>query len=228
MDRNGFVCVMLRGEKSATREQVLAVAEEVFDLPPEHAAALAQGALDGEETMVACLPPRPARALLAAAEEWSAARGAALSFRLSTVADAFSGLPPGEQARRGYLVPRARSFAAWQRSFLPSLLGIGLLLAADAWLVWSRWDTLIAILALLAVALLAGAICGWLWLQRRTDHRHPLPLAGFWLMLLAPLALFFVLADQDMLSGSLGIALADAGLVLIAMGAFLLLITGSD
>lgn len=222
MHGNGYVCVMLRGEQSATRDQLLAVAREVFDLPPEHAAALAQGALDGEETMVACLPPRPARALLRAAEDWAAEHAAALSFRLSTVSDAFSGLPPGELARQGYRAPSADPFAAWKRSFVPSLLGIALLLPG-AWLLWGAGAGRESLL-LLAVALLAGGITGWLWQQRRIDSRRPLPLAGFWVMLAAPLALFFGLADQN--RGVLSVILAAAGLMFLAMGAFLLLITG--
>ena len=110
----GYVCIMLRSEGSATLDQLLAVAEEVFDLPPEHAAALARGALDGEETMVAILPPCPARALLAAAEAWAAEHGAALSFGLTTVSDA-SRPAAGRAGRAGLPHPGVDPFAAWRR-----------------------------------------------------------------------------------------------------------------
>ena len=175
MNSGGYVCVMLRAHDSATFDQLLAVAEEVFDLPPEHAAALAQGAQDGEETMVAIVPPRPARALVVAAEAWAAERGAPLSFRLSPVADAFTGLTSAERAKRSYRAP-ADPFAAWRRSFAPSLLGITLLLPSS-WLLW-RAGAAGESLLLLAAALVVGAITGWLWQQRRHDSRRPLPLVG--------------------------------------------------
>lgn len=222
MDGQGYACIMLRAEESAAFDQLLALAQEVFDLPPEHAAALAQGALTGEETMIACLPPRPARALLRAAEEWAAARAAPLSFRLSPASDAFSGLTFDERAKRSYRAPRD-PFAAWRRSFVPSLLGLALL-PPGAWLQW-RAGAAGASLLLLGMGLSAGLIVGWLWLQRRYDNRRALPLSAFWWMILAPLALFFLIADS-MAGGPLGLALGAAGLILLSMGAFLLLITG--
>jgi len=225
MNSGGYVCIMLRSEESATLDQLLAVAEEVFDLPPEHAAALARGALDGEETMVAILPPRPARALLAAAEDWAAEHGAALSFGLRSPAEAFSGLPPEEWAHMGYRTPRADPFSSWQRAFVPSQAGIACLLLG-AGILWLDRGAIAEGAALLGVALGAGAIVGWLWNQRRRYSRSALPLAAFWLMLLAPLALFFFLMDQIALMDSINGLLALLGLGLVIFGSFLLRLTG--
>ena len=112
------------------------------------AAALARGALDGEETMVAILPPRPARALLAAAEAWAAEHGAALSFGLTTVSDAFSGLPPGD-GRAGLPHPR-RGPVCGLAALVPTLLGIALL-ALAAGMLWGGQGTV------------GKACCCWAW-----------------------------------------------------------------
>jgi hypothetical protein len=219
------VCVMVRIEESTTGDHLLAVAREVFDLPPEHAAALAQGARPGEETLVAILPPRPARALLAAAEAWAAEHGAALAFELRSPAEAFSGLPPEEWAHMGYRAPRADPFSSWQRVFVPSLAGIGCLLL-DAGLLWLGLGAITEGAMLLGVALGAAAIVGWLWNQRRRYSRSTLPLASFWLMLLAPLVLLFFLMDQIALMDTINGLLALLGLGLVIFGSFLLRLTG--
>jgi hypothetical protein len=216
---------MVRIEESTARDQLVAVAREVFDLPAEHATALGQGARPGEETLVSILPPRPARALLAAAEAWAAEHGAALSFGLRSPGEAFSGLPPEQWAHMGYRTPRADPFSSWKRVFVPSLAGIACLLF-DAGVLWLGLGAIAESALLLGVALGAGAIVGWLWNQRRRHSRSPLPLAAFWLMLLAPLALLFVLMDQIALMDTINGMLALLGLGLVGFGAFLLRLTG--